>query len=133
MATVTIPTADLLAQFKHRADLEAQVAILTAKIAALESKPKETKKERKESPTKSKFSTDEERKEAYKQRALKAAASRKANKEAKTVVVAPEVPPDSEASKWLLEMKSSVVLGEESEAESDYSKHSSQQETDNDD
>ena len=145
MATVTIPVADLLEQFRARADLEAQVAVLTAKLAALDSVSTKTKSN---GPSKSKFSTEEERKEAYKQRAIKAAASRKAKKEAvKPVVEDQTVVEDDVDTKWVAEMRAlkesqaakwvaSTTLGEESEAESeesDYSKHSSQQETDNDD
>ena len=133
MATVTIPVADLLAQFKVRADLEAQVAMLTEKLAAAEAAATSKKTTRKpkdpNAPSKSKFATEEERKEAFKQRALKAAATRKANREAakaaeavgEAVVEAAEkanAEPESEApaaeededAKWLAMMMTKVKV-----------------------
>jgi hypothetical protein len=100
MATVTIPVADLYAQFKAIADLEAQVAMLTAKLAAVELNAAQAPKARKpkdpNAPSKSKFATEEERKEAYRQRALKAAATRKANRlAAKTASEAGSVAPST--------------------------------------
>ena len=130
MATVTIPIADLYAHFKTIADLESQVAMLTTKLAEMENAPaKKTRKPKDpNAPTRSKFATEEERKEAYRQRALKAAATRKANREAAkaaeavgaAVVAAaeqanaePESDPvdvENEDTKWLAMMMSKAKV-----------------------
>ena len=90
MATVvTVSLDDLYNQFKARAELEAKVAMLESKLAAVEIAPKKSKKEKDpNAPEKpkvkkpGKYATPEELAEARKENGKRLAASNKARKEA---------------------------------------------------